>query len=94
MTNLKLELRQLDETIALSGGDLNRTKAENAKMESEVNSSKEKVSISTLEAKLGELRTEVDEMNAKLKSLKSANVKVISKEEKAKVKIEFINIYR
>lgn len=87
MTNLKLELRQLDETIALSGGDLNRTKAENAKMESEVNSSKEKVSISTLEAKLVELRTEVDEMNVKLKSLKSANVKVVSKEEKAKVKI-------
>lgn len=81
-----MELRQLDEKIALSSGELNRVRAENGKMEAELNQNKEKIPIANLEARLAELKTELDEMNAKLKSLKSANVKVITKEEKTKVR--------
>lgn len=89
-----MELRQLDEKIALSGGDLNRVKAENAKMDAELNVGKEKVPIAQLEARLNELKQETDEMNAKLKSLKSANVKPITKEEKNKVSKMFAIIFK
>lgn len=87
-----MELRQLDEKIALSSGELNRVRAENAKMEAELNHNKEKIPIANLEARLAELKAELDEMNVKLKSLKSANVKVITKEEKTKV-FEFLKYF-
>lgn len=80
-----MELRNLDEKIITSGADLNRLKAENSKMEAELAASKEKIPVSELEARLDELKTEIEEMNKKLKSLKSANVPVITKEEKNKV---------
>lgn len=85
VTNSKSELRQLDEKIAMSNGDLNRLKAENSKLEAELNANTGRVPIGELEARLKELKDEINEMNSKLNSLKSSNVKVITKEEKNKV---------
>ena len=64
---------------------LKRLKDENANYEKELNAFGSNISVDEAEKQLKEVKSEIGELNAKLAKFKSGNVRVITKEEKAKV---------
>ena len=67
-----------------------RLKTENTKMQGELSGYENKISLPDLQNKVSEIRSEVDQLNTRLSSVKSSSVEMISKEEKNKVKFLII----
>ena len=78
-------MRQLDEKIAITNGELNRMKSENVQLDQQLKGSQNKISTSELEEKIKDLSEEVNELSKRVGGLKSTSTKLISKEEKNKV---------
>ncbi len=85
-STVKNDLRQLDEKIATLNGDVNRMKSENVQLDQQLRGSQNKISTSELEEKIKDLSQEVNELNKRVSGLKTTSTKLISKEEKNKVR--------
>ncbi|CAF0715907.1 unnamed protein product [Brachionus calyciflorus] len=83
--NIKGQLRDLDEKIITSGAELNRIKQDNLKIESQLKSYGDKIPIKELESRIGDVNSEIQDLEKRIKLLKSSNVKIVSKEEKKKL---------
>ncbi len=89
-TNLKQELRNLEERIVIAKGELGRVTVENNRLESEAKTHGDKVPLVVLESNFKKVFAEVESLKEQLGKYKSAKIEFISKEEKNKVKIYFI----
>lgn len=87
--NIKTNLRDLDEKIILSKAELNRISQENLKMETELKSYGDKVPVIELENRIKSIQDEIKDFQMRIDNFKSKNTKIITKEEKYKVK--FLN---
>ncbi len=87
MSNLKVQLRDFDEKIHIGKSDLSRLKGENERIEFELKNFENKIPIDELEASIGGLNEEIVALTNRLNKIKSANVPLITKEEKVKVTI-------
>jgi predicted nucleic acid-binding Zn-ribbon protein len=84
-TKFKGELRDMDEKFMLVNSDVTRLKAENARLESQLKGVANKVPLSELSEQIDTLEVEVAEISKRLSNARSAQVRVVSKEEKKQV---------
>lgn len=84
-TNIKADLRALDEQVFTLKNEVNLIKNENSRYENELRGHSDKVPLPELEKSVKKLHDEVDELKTKLHELKSAKTEVVSKEEKTKI---------
>jgi len=87
-TNIKSDLRALDETLFTLKNEVNLVKNENGRLDAEVKGSELKVPLPELEKSAKKLETDVEELKAILAELKSTKIEVVSKEEKLKISKE------
>jgi len=88
-TNLKQDLRQLEEKIIVIKGETGRIKMENNRLEGEIRNAGDKTPLPELESQIKSLFDEVESLKERLGQQKSAKVEVVSKEEKIKIQNEY-----
>lgn len=88
-TNLKSELRDLDEKIIVTKSDLTRLQNENTSMDNQLKGFENKVPISELKERINELKILINNDKDRLDDIKSSKVPIVSKEDRAKTQKEF-----
>ncbi len=78
-------MRELDEQIVVSNAELTRLQNENARMETQLKSYENKIPISELKKRIGDLEAAISESKGRIKDIKSSDVPIVSKEEWNKV---------
>lgn len=84
-TNIKADLRALDEHIFVTKNELNLVKNENGRFESELKAFSDIVPIPQLERSVKAIEKEVEELKSRVAGFKSAKAELVTKEEKIKV---------
>ena len=84
-TNIKADLRALDEHIFVTKNELNLVKNENGRFESELKAFSDIVPIPQLERSVKAIEKEVEELKSRVAGFKSVKAELVTKEEKIKV---------
>lgn len=88
-TNIKSDLRALDEKIFTCRNELTLIRNENSRLESAMKGYSDKIPLPDLERSVKSLDDEVEELKLRLHDLKSAKTEVYTKQEKLKVYLIF-----
>ena len=88
-TNIKSDLRALDEKIFTCKNELTLIRNENSRLESAMKGYSDKIPLPDLERSVKSLADEVEELKLRLHDLKSAKTEVFTKQEKLKVYLIF-----
>ncbi len=88
-TNIKSDLRALDEKVFTCRNELTLIRNENSRLESAMKGYSDKIPLPDLERSVKSLDDEVEELKLRLHDLKSAKTEVYTKQEKLKAYLLF-----
>jgi len=92
-TNIKSDLRALDEKIFTCRNELTLIRNENSRLESAMKGYSDKIPLPDLERSVKSLDDEVEELKLRLHDLKSAKTEVYTKQEKLKAYIYYLTFF-